>query len=271
MTKFHALTLAALTSPLILVAPAALAQEPAESNTPQTIGLMAETQDFSGGRGSLSTVQLDYKLLINDTTVLFSPVIGERRSPADTQSALGLGASIYQNWSDNVSTRSHIFVSEDKSVFAHIDVAQDITVLIADRTAITAGARWAEYFGGREAIFLSLGARQYFKGGSLSYRITRVKTDGQDAFFSHLVNLNINDSTGNGKTQIWASTGAASLSRSQFDANFSGDDHAIMVRRTQPLFGNIALVAQAGLSSYAAPLGRFTGTNLGLGLTASVD
>ena len=143
---------------------------------------------------------------------------------------------------------------------------------VAKNTAVTAGVRWAEYFGGREATFLSLGARQYFRGGSVAYRLTRTSADGQKAFYAHLVNLTIKDGgDSDGKTQLWASTGAASLARAQFDASFSGKDRAFLIQRTQPISPSLALLISGGISSYAAPTGRFTGTNIGLGLTADLD
>ena len=72
--------------------------------------------------------------------------------------------------------------------------------------------------------------------------------------------------SGAGKTQLWLSTGEASLDRSQVDGDFDGRNRAAMLQRTQPLTASLALVGSAGLSSYDRPSGDITALNLGLGV-----
>ncbi len=268
--NFKILVRAALIS-TSLCAPAAFGQTVDDDSSVQTVALSVDTQEFSKGRGSFRSATLEYKFELDDTTVLLSPTIGERKAGALRATSLGLGATVYHDWSDKVSTRSHIFVSESDPVFAEIDAAQDISFHIAPKTTMTAGLRWARYAGGRDVSFASLGARYYFHGGSVAYRATRTKASGQGAFLAHMVNLNVNDPHGGGKTQLWLSTGAASLTRAQFDQGFSGDDHAATVQRTQPLSEDFSLIATAGISSYALPVGRYTGANFGLGLAFKLD
>ena len=252
-------------------APSAMAQSAEPDHAKHSVTAIAETQELSQDRGSMRSARIEYKFDDGDTTVLVAPTIGVRSAPQRKDTSLGIDATIYQEWSDVVSSRTHVFVSENKPVFAHLDLAQDLTARIASHTTLTAGFRWAEYHGGNEVTFVSLGIRQYFKGGSVAYRVTRVNPDRQDAFYAHLINLTINDAHGRGKTQLWASTGAASLARAQFDENFAANDHAVMVQRTQPLSKDLALIALAGVSSYATPTGRYTGVNLGIGLTADLN
>ena len=249
----------------LAIAPHAVAQ------TTQSVTVSAETQDFSDGRGSLRTGTLDYKIDLGDTTVVASPTVGTRRVGGAKATATALGAAVYHNWSERVSTRTQAFVAEQEPVFAHLDFAQDVTVKVAKNTAITAGARWAEYFAGREVTFVSLGARQYFKGGSIAYRLTRVNPDNRSGYFGHLVNLSVNDARGKGKTQLWLSTGAASATRLQLESNLAGKDRALMVQRTQPLNDRLALIASAGVSSYGNPSNRVTSTTFGLGLSVGID
>jgi hypothetical protein len=85
------------------------------------------------------------------------------------------------------------------------------------------------------------------------------------------VNLTVNDGQGKGRTQLWLSTGAAVLARSQLDDSFAKNDRAFMLQRIQPLSHNLSLIPSAGLSSYANPGGRYTSTNLGLGLSMSLN
>ena len=259
-------TFAGLSLALSLAAiPTAIAQ------TTQSVLASVETQDFSDDAGSLRTAMLEYKLDLGDTTVVVSPTIGQRRVAGDAQTAIGGGGAIYHDWSDRVSTRTQAFVAEEAPVFAHLDFAQDVTFKVADSTALTAGVRWAEFFGDREVTFLSLGARRYFKGGSIAYQLTRVNPDNRAGFFGHMVNLTVNDGRGKGKTRLWASTGNSSLVRSQLEDNFTGKDRALLVQRTQPLTEKLALVASAGVSSYARPGNRIGSTTFGIGLSVAID
>ena len=254
-----------------LTVPMAIAQTAGTAGPEQAILVTAESQDFSKNRGSLRSVRLEYKFDDGDTTVLAGPSVGERTAVGRSDTSFGFEGAIYQDWSKKISTRTHLFVAENNPVFAHINVAQDITVRVARQATITTGVRWAEYFGGRDVTFLSLGGRRYFKNGSIAYRLTWTKAEGRNAFVAHLANLTLNDSHGAGKTQIWLSTGAASLARSQFDDNFARSDRAFMIQRTQPLSHNFALVPSFGLSSLGYAGGHYTSTNLGLGLLIALN
>jgi YaiO family outer membrane protein len=258
---------AALALPAVLSLPVAAHAQESGSDS---VYIVAQAQEFSDGLGSLRSVRLEYKAVLDDTTVLVSPIVGERRSPAGRERAIGLGATIYHDWSDKVSTRTAAFVAENEPVFANLDFAQDVTLGIADKTTVTIGGRWARYFGDREVTFLSAGARRYFRGGSVAYRLSHVNPEGRDTFFAHLVNLTLNDPSGAGKTQLWLSTGEASLDRSQMDDSFDGQNRAALLQRTQPLTEGFSLVASAGLSSYDRPGGDVSAINLGLGLIAGL-
>ena len=235
----------------------------------RTRSAVAESRAFSDDRGTLRSFSVEEGFVKGDTTFLVAPTFGERRMSSERDDALGLRGTLYENWSPTVSTSTSLFLAEDTPVFAHIDVAQDLTVRVADRTTLTAGIRWADYFGGRDATFLSLGARRYFSGGSIAYRLTGAQVENQDTFLAHLVNLRLNDRGGDGNTQLWLSAGDASLS--QFDDSLSGSNYAFTLQRTQPLSRDVALVAAAGLSSYDSPDGRYTATNVRLGLSAKLD
>ena len=237
----------------------------------QSIRIEAETQDYSHDAGSLRSLRIEYKFENDDTTVLFSPAVGQRRTAGSTTTAIGGGATVYHNWSDRISTRTEAFITEDKSVFASLELAQDLTLKVGSLTTVTAGGRWARYAGGQDVSFISLGARRYFRGGSVAYRLTRVDPEGLNSSWGHLINLTINDGRGAGKTQLWLSTGANELARSQLTGSFNGQDYAGMVKRTQPLSDKLALIVGAGVSSYDRLGGRITATNFELGLQIGIE
>jgi len=244
---------------------------PLWARTSHTVTATAETQEFSDDAGSLRTITLEYKLVNDDTTVLFTPQIGERRAPGVRATAVGGGVTLYHDWSDAVSTRTSGFIAEDDPVFAEYEFAQDVTLKVGDSTTVTVGGRLARYFGNQDVTFLSAGARQYFRFGSASYRLTHVDPEGRDPYLAHLVNLVLNDPSGAGKTQLWLSLGEASISSVQVPNNFSGDDYGAVLRRVQPISDKFALVPSVGYTSYDRPGGRLGAVNVGLGLEFALD
>lgn len=261
MTKMNVAAAALLS----LVVPAA----PAIAQSVSTIAVTTDRQDFTKGYGSLSSVALEFKHKTDDTTLVMTPIYGERRLPPLRARSAGFDGTIYRSWTNRISTRTRLFVSENQPVFARLDITQELTIGVADTTTATIGGRWARYFGGQEVTFLSVGASQYFKGGSVSYRLTHTKPNGKDAFLSHLMNFTLNDRRGTGKTRLWLSTGAASLAPSQLDQNFSGHDRAALLQRVQPFSRSLNLIASAGVSSLALPTRRVTGTEFAMGLAFS--
>jgi YaiO family outer membrane protein len=230
----------------------------------------AETEDFSDGRGSRHFARLEYQFLEPDTTVLASPVIGFRKTGATSETALGGGLTVYQKWSSGISTRTHLFVSEDKPVFAQLDVAQDVTAKVLQNTTVTAGGRYAQFFGGRDVWFLSAGVRYYFPIGSVAYRLSHVDPEGQRSFLAHLVNVSLKDPGGKGETRLWLGAGEASMTEGQVDENFRAKNLGAAIQRIQPLTGSLALTLLAGVSSYEVPSGNITSTKFGIGLTTSL-
>lgn len=238
---------------------------------PSMISVNAETQEFSREFGTLRSVRIEYKDVFDSTTVLFTPVVGRRTNATTSETSLGGGLEIYQKWSPDISTRTAIFVSEDKQVFARIDVAQDVTVALGKQSTGTVGVRWAEYANGEKTFFVSAGGRRYFNGGSIAYRATYTRPNGGDGYVAHLVNLTINDPTGRGRTQLWLGYGETAVDRGPFSSNFSGHDYGGTVRRVQPLGdGKIDAVFLFGVTAYGNPSGRVWGKTAGLGISLNL-
>lgn len=252
-----------------LVTTAATSTPAAADTQKQSVSASAETEDFSQDLGSLRSVKIEYKLDAEDTTVTFTPVVGERKSPAFSETSIGAGVAIYQTWSPALSTRTAVFISENDPVFAQYDVAHDFSAKVANNTVLTAGGRWARFFGKTDVYFASTGARQYFKRGSVAYRLSLIDPEGRQPFLAHLVNLSLKDLRGAGQTRIWLSAGEASFSRPQLGDQFGGSDIGGTIQRVQPVTEKLALTLTAGLNRYGRPGEDVTSTTLGLGLTTT--
>ena len=263
MIKRFALCTAALAG--VLQASPALAQ------SAQTLTATAESDEYSDGLGSVRSIKLEYKRVDEGTTVVFTPAVGERRAAGFSATAVGGGAAIYHDWSPTVSTRMSAFFAENEPVFANEDLALDVTAKVAQNTTATVGGRYARYFGGVDVVFASAGIRQYFRFGSVAYRLTRVDPEGRRAYFAHLFNLSVKDGKGDGRTQLWLSAGDASYSSVHMPAGFSGKDYGVNVQRVQPIGGKVNLVPSLGYTSYARPGDRVSAVNLGLGVSMGLD
>lgn len=243
----------------------------AEDKPVQTFSLNAQSQDFNQGLGSLRTASFEYKYKSKATTFVLTPIVGERYTATAKETSFGAGVAFYHDWTSTISTRTEAFIAEDKSPFQHLDIAQDITGKVGKSTAITLGARWARYAGGQDVWFVSGGLRQYFKGGSVAYRLSWTKPDTRSGYLSHLGSLTINDAKGKGKTQLWLSAGSASLATSQLPDSFRGKDLAALLQRVQPISNRMAVKFSVGLSSYDRPVSRVTATTVGLGLSIELN
>lgn len=253
----------------VLAGTAAVSPLAAADAAKQSVTASAETEDFSQDLGSLRSVRFEYKLEAEDTTVTVTPVIGERKRGAASETSLGAGLAVYQTWSPTFSTRTAVLVSENDPVFARYDLAQDFTAKVARNTAVTVGGRWARFFGDQDVYFASAGVRQYFKRGSVSYRLSLVDTQGRGPFAAHLANLSIKDRKGAGQTRFWLSAGEASFSRPQIGDQFDGSDLGAVAQRVQPVGGKLAVTLTAGVNRYGRPGKDVTSTTFGLGLTTS--
>jgi YaiO family outer membrane protein len=239
------------------------------SGTKHAISASVRGEDFTRGIGSRRWATLEYRLESDETTLTFSTTTGERRSVVSKDRAVGGSVAVYHKWSDAVSTRTHVFVSQNEPVFARYDLSQDLTVRLMEGTALTVGGRYARFFGNQDVRFASAGLRQYFRGGSVSYRLSLVDPDERPPYLAHLVNLSVNDENGAGRTRLWLSAGEASYDGPHIGSTSKGKDYAAVIQRSQPIGGPLALTITGGIASYARRGRNSTGTSVGLGLTTS--
>lgn len=255
----------------LLLPVAAQAHDDDPDATQQSVRIEFERLDLTDDYGTFETLKAEYKAVMDDVTVVITPKYGWRESATVDASAAGGNISLYYDVADGLSGHTTLGLSENDPVFARYEVGQDLTLNVARNTTVTGGVRYAQYYNDRDVMFYSLGARQYFKGGSVAYRATLVDPDNHEAFVSHLVNLSLNDPEGRGKTQMWLSAGGTALERQALDGDFTGTDFAGTVKRLQPITRSLDLVLSAGLTSYERPTGRTLGNSVGLGLQIDVD
>ncbi len=242
----------------------------ASDKSPDTVTTVAQVQDFDQGLGSLRTLEIQVSHSRGPDTFVLTPVIGERRIGAFHDTVIGGSLELHHDWSSKVSSRSHVFVSENKTPFAHWTASQDINVKVAAKTTITVGGRFARYFGDNDVVYMSGGVRQYFNMGSVAYRLTWTKPAFSSGYLAHLGSITIKDNRGTGKTQLWVSYGSASPISIQSQDTFRGKDYGLAFQRNQPLNGNLSAIFRFGVSSYDRLGGRVTAPTFGFGLSLPI-
>jgi YaiO family outer membrane protein len=250
-------------------AASAMLAHPATAQSTHSVKAEAETEGYSRNFGSRKFTRLEYKYLSPDTTVVASAVAGVKKTGATKHTSFGGGVTLYQKFSPEVSTQTNLFVSQNEPVFAKLDITQDVTSRVFQNTTVTVGGRYAQFFEGQDVWFLQGGARHYFPGGSVAYRLSYVDRKGKSAFLAHLVNLSVRDPGGRGETRLWLGVGETSLTGSQISEDIREKNYGATIQRVQPLTGPLAVTLLAGISSFDRPAGSRTSTKLGLGLSTS--
>lgn len=263
---------ASLVLACISASPALAQDEEEEGRSGSSLQAVAETREYSDDLGSLRTLRIEYQNVSDAVTFTLAPAVGERRGPLGKDTSVGAGAVLDLKLTKGLYSRTSGFVSEDKPVFAKYDVAQDVLFNVTRTTVVTLGGRWVRHFGNQDLTYVNAGVRQYFKGGSLAYRYSRVDPEGvTDSYSAHLVNLTLNDGNGPGKTQLWGAYGDTNPDLFDPALTFSGHDYGFNLRRIQPVGGNLSLVGMVGYTSYDRPAGRISAVNVGLGARVDFD
>lgn len=253
----------------VLVQPVLAETAPAASVT-----VIAQSRDFSDSRGALNQAALEYRRDLGATDFMVGASWSQQRLATATRSAVGGRAALSHQWSKAISTTTTVAAAQDVGIVPWLELGQEVNAKVGGQVVATLGARLARYQG-EDVVFASGGLRRYFKGGSVSYRLTRALPQHGPGFFAHLVNLSLNDRVGAGRTQLWAALGTDPDNRSPDGQRLSGKDWSVALRRVQPLAGKgrgaISLAPFAGYTSYALPGGRVGSFEAGLGLTIGLD
>jgi len=258
---------------LYLFAPLALAAvSPAQAATPFDLKKIAASVDgeylsYSGSFGSRRTVNAQTRMDLGDTEIQLGLSQGSRKAGDDKFNATRATAAIVHNWSSRISTRTSASISSSEPVFVNRELIQEISYKPMPQTVLTAGARYARYWGGVDAVSWSLGAAQYFRGGLVSYRFSAFNVRGRGNSTGHLVNVKVEDPYGS--NQLWLGHGTSLHDAAWLGAPDKGKFNNVEYRRVQPIGGGVGLMVGVNRSWYEADNAKFRGTGARIGLTFS--
>lgn len=224
-----------------------------------------EYLSYSGSFGSRRIVNAQTRIDTGETVLSLGLSQGSRKAGDDKFKATRVTASVVQDWSSRLSTRTSASIATNAPVFVTRELAQDISYKPLPQTVLTVGGRYARYWGGVDALSWSLGAAQYFRGGMVSYRFSSFDVHGLGHSTGHLVNLKVDDPAGS--NQLWLGHGTALHDALWLSTPEKGNFTNVEYRRVQPIGGGVGLMVGVNRIWYKADSAKFHGTGVRVGLT----
>ena len=190
---------------------------------------------------------------------------GTRKAGDETFHATRVQGSVVHDWSSRLSTRTMAGLGSNEPVFVNRELGQEVSYKLFPETVITAGGRYARYFGNVDSWSWSLGAAQYFKGGYVSYRFSDYDTQRLGHSAGHLVSGKLSDPYGS--TQLWVGHGTALHDADFLPVPQKGKYTQVELQRSQRLGAGISLNVGARRSWNETATAKVRGTGVRVGLT----
>jgi len=224
------------------------------------------TEQF--GERNVASVEAVTKSGSGDATFVFTGSYGERKfDDGASFSGQRVGGQLYIDWSENFYTRTAVSAATNDPVFAKRDYAQDFNFKSGGTTFLL-GARYTDFYGDVTVKSYSAGITQKFGDRfSASYRFTQYDSDLTGTNNGNLVSLKLKDADSDGSTQLWLGYADTLYAYDWLPAVSSGKQKSAVIRRVQPLSGNVSLNMLFGKSWYETPVADYEGVTGGLGLT----
>lgn len=199
-------------------------------------------------------------------TLVVEGKIGERSFPDQTFKGHALGADLYFDLNENISSRTYASFGSEDPVFTRRIIGQDIMVKAVSNLVLTAGISDREYYGNVDAMTYSGGPTFYFNRGFVKYTYTHYAIEGRNNTSSHLATVRYKDSSGKGYTQAWIGGGTSVQEYEFVVPSTKGDILGIAARRIQPISDRLALTLGADYQWFDTPLLEYQRWGLSGGL-----
>lgn len=228
----------------------------ASSAHAQSFELLTELThaQYSDGMGERTEGSVIASNDFGGATIVVEGKIGEREYADQTFKGHAVGADLYFDLSENVSSRTYASFGSNDPVFTRRIIGQEIMVKPVKDFVLTVGVSDREYFGNVDAMTYSAGPTLYFPQGFVKYTYTHYDIEDRDNTFSHLVTVRINDGSGEGYTQAWLGGGTSVQEYEFVVPSTKGDVVGVAARRVQPISDVIALTLGADYQWFDTPL-----------------
>lgn len=222
----------------------------------QSFELLAEIThaEYSDGMGERTEGSLIASNEFGGATVVVEGKVGERSFPDKTFKGHSIGADLYFDLNETVSSRTYASFGSDDPVFARRVIGQEIMVKAVKNLVISGGISDREYFGDVDAMTYSGGPTFYFPRGFVKYTYTHYDIEARGSTSSHLATVRFKDRSGGGYTQAWIGGGTSVQDYEFVVPSTKGDVLGIAARRVQPISETIGLVFGADYQWIETPL-----------------
>lgn len=220
---------------------------------------------YGGSFGHRFTLDARTRVNMGPTKLAFGLSQGTRKAGGRSFHATHVEGSIVHDWTPRLSTATSAGIGSNEPVFVNRELSQDVSYKLMRSTVVTAGARYARYFGKVDSWSWSGGAAQYFPGGFISYRFTRYDTQGIGKTVGHRLSGKLADPYG--ATQLSFDHGTALHVSDAIAVPQKGHTTQVELQRSLSIGGGVSLSVAGRHSWNETAFSKFTGNGIRLGLT----
>jgi YaiO family outer membrane protein len=229
-----------------------------------TASVDGEYLSYSGPFGSRRIVNATSRFDMGKTDLSMTISQGERKVGGEKFSASRLSGVVVHDWSSRLSTRTYASIATDKPVFVNRELVQEISYKPLPETVLTVGGKYSRYFGGVDALSWSVGAAQYFRGGSVNYRFSSYNVQHVGHSTGHLLSFKLIDPLGS--SQLWLGHGTALHDAIWLATPEKGKYSSVELRRVQPIAGGVSAMVGVNRIWYDTGGTKYHGTGARIGL-----
>ncbi len=224
-----------------------------------------EYLSFSGDYGSRRVVDGQTRIDVGENKLVLGIAQGMRKADGHRAHSVKLSGAFVRDWTPSLSTRTAVSISRSTPVFVNREIAQDVSLRVLGGTVLTVGGRHARYFGDVEALSLSAGATQYFKGGLLSYRFSSFDLGRFGKGVGHLASVKLRDHYGS--SQVWFGRGSAMHDADWLVRPGRGRHTSVELGRSHRLVEGVDLSIALRRSFFKTETAKFSGAGARVGIT----
>lgn len=225
--------------PRFALAALALCAGGVHAEVPHKLTVATGYTNFTDGLGDRSVLAFESATVFGANTLALDGAFGSRNFGAGpSYDGASIGATLWHDWSDVVSTRSNVSKSSDDPVFVNTILDQDVTYHGIRNTSLTVGAKYSDYFDDRHSMAWYAAGAYYFKRLTVRYRYTHYDLSDVGGSHANLLSFRFKDAEGAGYTQLWLGEGTGIHDYEWAPIALAGDFESIALRRIQPLGRN---------------------------------
>ncbi len=237
----------------------------ASKGGPQSISVVADHQNYTGGMGTRSMLQATARLPVKGVgTLTLAAAIGERKVGTVALSGRNLSLAFDHQLAGRLSGRTYASRGEVGPLFAASAIGEEVSLKLG-ATEFRGGARLSRYGGGVGVPSFHAGAKAALGAVRLDYGLAAYRArGGMPRGFIHRIEAGIADRLGGFTLNLGA---GSSLHEHDFrPSKVIGEFRSIALKRKHKLLPGIAVEVGGGWTAFERPGRSFGAARLTTGL-----